>query len=370
MRFVDWFAGIGGFREGMEQAGHECVGFCEYDKYAYMSYVSMHLLTDKQREYIASIPKLTDRQKEIMKPEYRNGEWYAKDIKEVKSKDVPEADCWCFGAPCFVAGTLIMTKRGYIPIENVLVGDVVLTHEGNWKKVTDTGYKYSNDIYILSVYGIKSEIRCTGNHRFYVRERTSDPFWEQVKDFNSYVAIKIVDETMYTPDLCHRDKNNVIWACVRSAKKDNSNKTVKVYNLTVQDDNSYCVYGLAAHNCQDFSIAGKREGLSGDRSSLIRQIFRLLEERKEEDRPEWLIYENVKGMLSSNVGLDYLSILSEMERGGTILNGRISTQNGFCPKTESVSTLSDILEDTVEDKYYLSREQMERIVWTSMDERN
>lgn len=80
--------------------GHECVGFCEFDKYAYMSYVSMHLLTDEQRIYIYNLPKLKDRQKEIMKPEYLNGEWYAKDIKEVKAEEVPKADCWCFGSPC------------------------------------------------------------------------------------------------------------------------------------------------------------------------------------------------------------------------------------------------------------------------------
>ena len=34
MKFIDFFAGIGGFRRGMELAGHECVGFCEFDKFA------------------------------------------------------------------------------------------------------------------------------------------------------------------------------------------------------------------------------------------------------------------------------------------------------------------------------------------------
>lgn len=68
--------------------------------------------------------------------------------------------------------------------------------------------------------------------------------------------------------------------------------------------------------CQDFSIAGRRAGLEGERSSLVREIFRILEETKEEDKPTWLIYENVKGMLSSNRGLDFLSILSEMDRLG------------------------------------------------------
>lgn len=164
MKFIDFFAGIGRFRRGLELAGHECVGFCEWDKYATASYTSMHLITDKQRAYLNTLT-LKQRQKEILKDEYRNGEWYSSDIRTVDARSLPEADCWTFGAPC-----------------------------------------------------------------------------------------------------------------------------------------------------QDFSVAGKRAGLDGDRSSLVREIFRLLEEQEEKDRPEWIIYENVKGMLSSNRGLDYLSILSEMDR--------------------------------------------------------
>ena len=99
MKFIDWFAGIGGFRRGMELAGHECVGFCEFDKYAVMSYTSMHLLTDEQREHLLSMD-LKKRQKEILKEEYRNGEWYANDIRRVFAGDIPRADCWCFGFPC------------------------------------------------------------------------------------------------------------------------------------------------------------------------------------------------------------------------------------------------------------------------------
>lgn len=99
MKFLDFFAGIGGFRRGMELAGHECVGFCEYDKFAYGSYVSMHLLTEEQRERLMTMPK-NKRIKEIGKEEYRNGEWYARDIREIRADHVPRADCWCFGFPC------------------------------------------------------------------------------------------------------------------------------------------------------------------------------------------------------------------------------------------------------------------------------
>lgn len=99
MKFIDFFAGVGGFRRGMELAGHECVGFCEFDKFATASYTSMHLLTQEQRDSMGKMP-LKQRQKEILKEEYRNGEWYANDIRRVYAGDIPKADCWCFGFPC------------------------------------------------------------------------------------------------------------------------------------------------------------------------------------------------------------------------------------------------------------------------------
>ncbi|MCB6915550.1 DNA (cytosine-5-)-methyltransferase [Enterococcus avium] len=64
MKFLDLFAGIGGFRLGMEQAGHECVGFCEIDKFARKSYkaihntegeVKMHDITTVSDEFIRGI---------------------------------------------------------------------------------------------------------------------------------------------------------------------------------------------------------------------------------------------------------------------------------------------------------------------------
>lgn len=140
MKFLDFFAGIGGFRRGMELAGHECVGFCEFDKFAVASYTSMHLLTEKQREHLSTLPE-KQRQKEILKEEYRNGEWYAADIRKVYAGDIPKADCWCFGFPCFAKGTYILTEKGYIPIEDISVGDKVLTHKGRWRKVTATMHR-------------------------------------------------------------------------------------------------------------------------------------------------------------------------------------------------------------------------------------
>lgn len=99
MKFIDFFSGVGGFTRGMELAGHECVGHCEVDKYAEASYRSMHTITEEQREYLLTLP-LKQRQKEILKYEYLNGEWYADDVCRIVAADMPRAECWCFGFPC------------------------------------------------------------------------------------------------------------------------------------------------------------------------------------------------------------------------------------------------------------------------------
>lgn len=80
--------------------------------------------------------------------------------------------------------------------------------------------------------------------------------------------------------------------------------------------------------CQDFSIAGLRKGLGGDRSSLIGEVFRLVEE-KAEDKPEWLVYENVKGMLSANNGYDFLSIIIAMDELGYDVEWQVLNTKNF-----------------------------------------
>jgi len=57
--------------------------------------------------------------------------------------------------------------------------------------------------------------------------------------------------------------------------------------------------------CQDFSLAGKRQGMGGDRSSLITEAIRLIDEC----RPSFFIWENVKGTFSSNNGADFWAII-------------------------------------------------------------
>ena len=57
--------------------------------------------------------------------------------------------------------------------------------------------------------------------------------------------------------------------------------------------------------CQDFSIAGLRAGMAGDRGNLTLQFLALAQRL----RPKWLVWENVPGVLSSNGGRDFGSFL-------------------------------------------------------------
>lgn len=137
MKFVDFFAGIGGIRLGLEQAGHKCVGFCEFDKYARTAYKAMY---------------------------NTEGEWESHDVRTVRPYDVPNADLWSFGFPC-----------------------------------------------------------------------------------------------------------------------------------------------------QDISVAGKQKGLqAGERSGLFYEVMRLLAGRRQEDRPRWLLVENVKNLLSIGNGFDFARLLCEV----------------------------------------------------------
>jgi DNA (cytosine-5)-methyltransferase 1 len=81
--------------------------------------------------------------------------------------------------------------------------------------------------------------------------------------------------------------------------------------------------------CQDFSLAGKRAGMGGDRSSLILEAIRLVREC----RPRVFIWENVKGAFSSNAGEDFAAILQEFaDIGGYRLEWQLLNTSWFLPQ--------------------------------------
>jgi len=74
--------------------------------------------------------------------------------------------------------------------------------------------------------------------------------------------------------------------------------------------------------CQDLSVAGKRAGLSGERSGLFMDQIRIVKEMRQADvlrgrsgqfiRPRYMVWENVPGAFSSNGGKDFQAVLEEI----------------------------------------------------------
>jgi len=81
--------------------------------------------------------------------------------------------------------------------------------------------------------------------------------------------------------------------------------------------------------CQDFSLAGKRKGMDGERSSLILEAIRLITEC----RPRAFVWENVKGTFSSNDGEDFAAILQAFANiGGYRLEWQLLNTSWFLPQ--------------------------------------
>ena len=81
--------------------------------------------------------------------------------------------------------------------------------------------------------------------------------------------------------------------------------------------------------CQDFSLAGKRAGMEGQRSSLILEAIRLIGEI----RPSIFIWENVKGTFSSNNGADFWAIISAFANIGNYrLEWQLLNTSWFLPQ--------------------------------------
>lgn len=81
--------------------------------------------------------------------------------------------------------------------------------------------------------------------------------------------------------------------------------------------------------CQDFSLAGKRAGMEGQRSSLISEAIRLISEC----RPDFFIWENVKGAFSSNNGTDFYAIIQAFANiGGYRLEWQLLNTSWLLPQ--------------------------------------
>ena len=114
----------------------------------------------------------------------------------------------------------------------------------------------------------------------------------------------------------------------------------------------------AGRPCQNVSIAGKLAGLYGERSGLFFTFVELIKSQKEEDKPEWILLENVKGLLSSGGGRDYLDYLSILDEAGYDLEWQVfnSKDYGVPQNRERIYTLGHLRRKGRRQVLPLSRE--------------
>lgn len=174
-------------------------------------------------------------------------------------------------------------------------------------------------------------------------------------------------------------EDGYVWCPINNIEKLDYNGLV--YNMEVENDNSYVVQNIIVHNCTDISVAGRKDGVikGQTRSGLLYECEKVIECK----RPKYLLLENVKNLVGKQFKPQFDEWLEYLETLGytnywKVLNSKsfgvpqnrervfvlsilgehdpYEFHNGF----ELDIRLKDILEFNVDEKYYLSKEVQDR----------
>ena len=161
IRVAETFAGVGGFSVGFGHANDE-LGYRAFDT------VWANQWEPDGRDSKQFAWRCYERH-------YGKGSCVNEDVSKVLDDveagkaSIPDYDLLCGGFPCFTAGQLVITADGTKPIEDVRVGDLVLTHRGRYRKVLRTMSHVTDTTIVLHGTGAclnGGNIECTPNHRF------------------------------------------------------------------------------------------------------------------------------------------------------------------------------------------------------------
>lgn len=243
----------------MKNKKWELVNFCEFDKYATKSYCAIHNVDESKN---------------------------LGDITKVDENELEDFNMICGGSPCFVAGTKVYTSKGFQNIEDVKVGDMVLTHKNRFKKVLKIGMNKNKEIYRLKAQGIFDTF-VTGNHPYYIREMKhiwdnksrmykrhfSDPIWKEVQNIskNDFIGIPIISTSDNTKKLtkeeCYLIGRYVADGYIRNSKRSNRDNS---YNHQV-------IFCIGKHKIDDFrnhiNKSGYYYGINEERTAFKVRII-------------------------------------------------------------------------------------------------
>lgn len=169
--------------------------------------------------------------------------------------------------------------------------------------------------------------------------------------------------------------------------------TQNLGDITKIEDLPYADFWTVSFPCQSISVAGKMKGLkpdSGTRSSLLWDNIRLLSKAKENNKlPQYIMFENVKNLVSKKFIADFNDLLDVLDELGfnsywSVINGkdcgipqsrervfvisiRKDIDNGkyeFPVPFDAGIRLKDVLENQVDEKYYLPDEKVQEFLKT------
>lgn len=153
MRSLDLFSGIGGITYALRGMGIDPVAYCEIS------------------------PSATAFLKDLMRRKLLPRAPIQPDVRTLSPKTVGKVDIIAGGFPCFFEGTLVVTRDGYKPIEDVEPADLLLAHTGELRPIAAMQRRlYSGDAYTITArYHPGRPVACTPEHPFYARAGPSAP---------------------------------------------------------------------------------------------------------------------------------------------------------------------------------------------------
>lgn len=216
IKLFEAFSGIGTQSMALDNinANFEVVAFSEIDKYAIDMYCHLHNI---------------DKDKNLG------------DISKINEKEIPDFNLMTYSFPCFVKDTLVLTNNGYVNIQDIKKGDLVLTHTNTFKKVVKPMINKANKIYKIKS-SISEDLLVTEEHPFYVRKKNEldifNPLWVDTKDLEKkkhLLGVAINKESVIpkiNSDLDSKLTFNEFWWLVGKF----------FCNGIVLDDNSILIY--------------------------------------------------------------------------------------------------------------------------------
>lgn len=182
IRVIELFAGVGGFRIGLERASSK---FCTVWSNQWEPSTKKQ---DASGIYVARFGK-----------DGHSNE----DICKIDVDRIPEADMVVGGFPCLTGDTLVLTKRGLVRIDQITTRDTVLSHDGTYQPVTNTFNQGVHKIYTISGYGFDA-IKATDNHKFFARIKNT-------RYTHSARIVSYSEPDWFTVDQLRQMKRNTVY---------------------------------------------------------------------------------------------------------------------------------------------------------------